>query len=68
MFTCLFLDLKHRVIASEHLSYGTVNSVSVYPRQIVQRALEFQCGALTLAHKLTSRADEPNPSDLELTI
>jgi len=37
VFACLFLDAKHRVLAFEALFHGSIDSASVYPRQVVKR-------------------------------
>lgn len=49
VFGCLFLDAKHRVIAYESLFTGSIDSASVYPRQVVKRALAHNAAALILA-------------------
>jgi DNA repair protein RadC len=49
-FYVLFLDNQHRVIADEQLFEGTHNAASVYPREIVRRALELHASALILGH------------------
>lgn len=52
VFACLFLDTKHRVLAFEILFYGTIDGASVYPRQVVKRALANNAAALILTHNL----------------
>ncbi|MGH8498061.1 MAG: JAB domain-containing protein [Methylococcales bacterium] len=44
MFACLFLDNRHRIIGFEKLFFGTIDATSVYPRVVVQRALENNAG------------------------
>ena len=34
IFTCLFLDTRHRVIASENLFQGSIDGACVYPRVV----------------------------------
>ena len=46
VFACLFLDNKHRVIKFEELFYGTIDNASVYPREVVKRALQHNAAAL----------------------
>jgi len=67
VFYVLFLDNQHRVIAGEVLFEGTINSASVYPREIVKRSLEFNAAALILAHNHPSGVAEPSQSDLRIT-
>ena len=38
-FACLYLDSQHRVITFETLFYGTIDSASVYPREVVRLSL-----------------------------
>jgi len=52
VFACLFLDTKHRVLAFEILFHGTIDGASVYPRQVVKRALAHNAAALILTHNL----------------
>jgi DNA repair protein RadC len=50
VFLVLFLDTQHRVIASEELFHGTLSQTSVYPREVVKRALAHNAAAVILAH------------------
>ena len=67
VFGCLFLDSRHRVLAFEALFRGTVDSASVYPRQVVKRALAHNAAALILCHNHPSGNPEPSQSDRVLT-
>ncbi|MDR6609052.1 DNA repair protein RadC [Pseudomonas synxantha] len=67
VFSVLFLDSRHRVVAYEPLFYGTIDSVSVYPRRILQRALEHHCAAMIIAHNHPSGDTNPSQSDKEIT-
>ena len=49
-FMVLFLDNRHRLIASETLSVGTFNTTIIYPREVVIRALHHHAAAVALAH------------------
>ena len=66
-FHVLFLDNQHRVICSEPLFQGTIDSASVYPREIVKRSLEHNAAALILAHNHPSGVAEPSQSDRRIT-
>jgi DNA repair protein RadC len=50
VFLCLYLDAQNRVIASEELFRGTLTQTSVYPREVVKRALHHNAGAAIFAH------------------
>lgn len=67
VFGCLFLDAKHRVLAFEALFRGTVDGASVYPRQVVKRALAHNAAALILTHNHPSGVAEPSQADRQLT-
>lgn len=67
VFLVLFLDTQHRVIASEELFHGTLSQTSVYPREVVKRALEHNAAAVILAHNHPSGVAEPSQSDQLLT-
>lgn len=67
VFTCLFLDTKHRVIAFETLFYGTIDGASVHPREVVKRALELNAAAVIVAHNHPSGVAEPSRADESLT-
>jgi len=67
VFLVLFLDTQHRVIASEELFHGTLGQTSVYPREVVKRALAHNAAAVILAHNHPSGVAEPSQSDRMLT-
>ena len=50
VFVVLFLDTQHRVISSEELFHGTLSQTSVYPREVVKRALAHNAAAVIFAH------------------
>lgn len=67
VFGALFLDNRHRVIRFEELFKGTINGASVYPREVVKRALELNAAALIVAHNHPSGVAEPSAADQALT-
>lgn len=67
VFAALFLDNKHRVIQFEQLFYGTINAASIYPREVVKRALFHNAAAIIVAHNHPSGLPEPSQQDRELT-
>lgn len=67
VFACLFLDNKHRVIKFDELFYGTINSASVYPREVVKRALKYNAAALILTHNHPSGIADPSDADIAIT-
>lgn len=59
VFGCLFLDAKHRVLSFEVLFRGSIDSASVYPRQVVKRALANNAAAVILTHNHPSGVPSP---------
>ena len=66
-FAALFLDTQHRVIRFEILSEGTLDSASVYPREVARRALAHNAGAVIFAHNHPSGVAEPSDADRRIT-
>jgi DNA repair protein RadC len=66
-FYILFLDNQNRVIADEVMFEGTIDAASVYPREVVKRALEHNAAALILAHNHPSGIAEPSQADRRIT-
>ncbi len=63
----LFLDAQNRVLAQEELFSGTLTQTSVYPREVVKRALHHNAAGLILAHNHPSGVAEPSRADEQLT-
>jgi len=63
----LFLDAQNRVLSSEELFRGTLTQTSVYPREIVVRALHHNAAGVILAHNHPSGVAEPSQADRWLT-
>jgi DNA repair protein RadC len=67
VFACLFLDNQHRVIQLDELFRGSIDSASVYPREVVKRALQYNAAAVIFAHNHPSGVSEPSPADKQIT-
>jgi DNA repair protein RadC len=67
VFMGVFLDAQNRVICAEELFRGTLTQTSVYPREVVKRALHHNCAAVILAHNHPSGLAEPSEADRVLT-
>ena len=67
VFAVLFLDAQNRLIAMEELFRGTLTQTSVYPREVVQRALQLEAAAVLLAHNHPSGTVQPSRADEALT-
>ena len=67
VFAVLFLDARSQLLKLEEMFRGTLTQTSVYPREIVKRALELQASAVILAHNHPSGVAEPSRADEYLT-
>lgn len=66
-FSILLLDSQHRVLGYEVLFHGTIDSASIYPREVVRMALQHNAAAAILAHNHPSGNAEPSQADIQLT-
>lgn len=67
VFCSIFLDAQNRVLAVEELFQGTLTQTSVFPREIVKRALHYNAAAAIFAHNHPSGVAEPSRADEALT-
>ena len=67
VFGVLFLNSQHGMIAFEVMFRGTLTQTSVYPREVVKRALELNCAACVLVHNHPSGSLQPSRADELLT-
>jgi len=67
VFVGVFLDAQNRVVAGEDLFSGTLTQTSVYPREVVKRALHHNAAAVIFAHNHPSGVAEPSRADETLT-
>jgi DNA repair protein RadC len=67
VFSLLFLDSRHRLIAYMEMFRGTIDGTSVHPREVVKEALRYNAAALILSHNHPSGNLEPSVADCALT-
>ncbi|PIW10321.1 MAG: hypothetical protein COW39_01180 [Comamonadaceae bacterium CG17_big_fil_post_rev_8_21_14_2_50_60_13] len=67
VFAVLFLDVQNRLIALEEMFQGTLTQTSVYPREVVKRALHLQASCVVLSHNHPSGTVQPSRADEMLT-
>ncbi len=67
VFTGIFLDAKNRVLASRILFTGTLTTSSVYPREVIKKALQYNAAAMIFAHNHPSGDIKPSKSDIKIT-
>ncbi|WP_373225159.1 DNA repair protein RadC [Enterobacter cloacae complex sp. ESBL7] len=66
-FTVLWLDNQHRLIAHDTLFLGTINTITVHPREVVKAGLKHNAAAAVLAHNHPSGEAEPSQADRKMT-
>lgn len=67
VFAVLFLDTQHRLIEYAELFRGTIDSSSVYPREVVKAALQVNAAAVIFSHNHPSGNPEPSRADEAIT-
>ncbi|MCF7500811.1 DNA repair protein RadC [Pseudoalteromonas sp. L1] len=67
VFAILILNSQHKLIEYKELFFGTINSASVYPREVVKEVLHLNGAAVIFAHNHPSGESEPSQSDVKLT-
>lgn len=63
----LWLDNQHRLLAHDTLFLGTINSITVHPREVVKSGLKNNAAAAVLAHNHPSGKAEPSQADRLIT-
>lgn len=66
-FWVIFLDAQHQFISLEEMFRGTLTQTSVYPREIVRRALEVNAASVLFSHNHPSGSVQPSRADEALT-
>ena len=67
IFAVQFLDSQHRLLALEEMFRGTLTQTSVYPREVVVRALAHNAASVVLAHNHPSGSTQPSRADASIT-
>ncbi|MCW1829252.1 DNA repair protein RadC [Enterobacter asburiae] len=67
VFAVLLLDNQQRIIVYQELFRGTINKVSIYPREVVKLSLHHNAAALILVHNHPSGSLEPSQADVTIT-
>jgi DNA repair protein RadC len=67
VFFVLFLDTQNRLLAAEELFSGTLMQTSVYPREVIKRALHHNAAAVIFAHNHPTGVVQQSNADILLT-
>ena len=67
VFTVIYLNNQHHIIATEDMFFGTIDGAAVYPREVARRALEHNAAAAIFGHNHPSGVAEPSQGDRRIT-
>lgn len=67
VFSVLFLDNQNYLIEYTEMFRGTIDSASVYPREVAKAALELNAAAVIFAHNHPSGISVPSSADRNIT-
>ena len=67
VFTVMYLDGAHRLIATVDAFTGTIDAASVYPREIVKQALRCNAVAVLFIHNHPTGNPDPSSADIKIT-
>jgi len=67
VFAVMYMDNRHKVIDLRMEFHGTIDGASVWPRVLVQHALELNASAVVLCHNHPSGVAEPSDADIRIT-
>ncbi len=64
----IYLDKKCKIIRDEELCRGTIDTVTIYPREVARRSLAYCASSIVLAHNHLSEDPKPSSTDIKATI
>ena len=67
VLTVIYLDSSHAILDSETVAEGSINVNTVYPRELLKKALDKNAAALIIAHNHPSGSLDPSAQDMQLT-
>lgn len=67
VFLVLYLNSQNELIDEDLCDYGTINQVSVYPREIAKKALFLDASSVILAHNHPGGCTKASKADIETT-
>lgn len=66
-FSIICLDINKRLISIEQIFRGTIDSATIYPRDLVEKALSLGASYVILSHNHPSGIAKPSNADIEIT-
>ena len=67
VFGCIFLDVRHQILAVEDLFFGSIDGAEVHPREVARRALTLNAACVIAFHNHPSGNLEPSTADRSVT-
>ena len=67
VFLVLFLDAQNRLIISEEMFSGTLTQTSVYPREVLKRAMQHNAASVIFAHNHPAGVAKQSQADERIT-
>ncbi len=67
VFLVLFLDTQNRLLATEEMFSGSLKETSVYPREVLKRALHHNAASVIFAHNHPSGIAQQSQADELIT-
>jgi DNA repair protein RadC len=67
VFGAIFLDSQHAILSFDLLFRGTIDSATIYPREVVKQALSYNAAAVIFVHNHPSGSAEPSEADKRIT-
>ena len=66
-FSIICLDINKRFVSMEQIFRGTIDSATIYPRDLVEKSLSAGASYVIIAHNHPSGVSKPSKEDLEIT-
>ncbi len=66
-FSIICLDINKRFITMEQIFRGTIDSATIYPRDLVEKSLSVGASFVIIAHNHPSGISKPSKEDVEIT-
>lgn len=66
-FSIICLDINKRFISMEQIFRGTIDSATIYPRDLVEKSLSLGASYVIISHNHPSGISKPSKEDIEIT-
>ena len=67
VFAVMILNSQHKLIKYQEIFFGTIDSATIHPREVVKAVLTVNGSAVILAHNHPSGHAEPSQADIKIT-